>query len=97
MLQKWFNDNGIQPIIPENRSKCEQYFQNVLDLIFHNLHIEYNNRKILNPYEIDIWIDSLKLGFEINGGMHYKPAFGPRKDNKMKHFNHVLLEIIPNY
>ena len=45
-----------------------------LSLIF-----SFNDRHICDGYELDIYIPSLKLGFEINGIFHYKPIFGQDK------------------
>ena len=68
-----------------NVSKLEVYLQK--ELIVQNnkgsyifkLLFEFNNRLICNGYELDIYIPTLKLAFEINGIFHYKPIFGQDK------------------
>lgn len=45
---------------------------------------EYNNRNICDGLELDIFIPELKLAFEINGIVHYKPIYGEEKFNKIK-------------
>lgn len=40
------------------------------------LKIVTNDRKVLNGFEIDIWIPSLKIGIEYNGPHHFYPIYG---------------------
>jgi len=44
----------------------------ILKIIIPNTNISYNNRKIIKPYEIDIYIEKYKLGFEYNGMFWHK-------------------------
>jgi hypothetical protein len=58
-----------------NISKLEAFLQKELkgfDFIF-------NDRKICDGYELDIYLPKLHLAFEINGIFHYKPIFGMEK------------------
>lgn len=64
-----------------NRSKLEFWLEIKLAIIYPNLIIEYNNRSAINA-ELDIYIPSLKLAFEINGLFHYEPIFGVDKLEK---------------
>lgn len=64
-----------------NRSKLETWIEEQLTYLYPNLPIEYNNRSAINA-ELDIYIPSLKLAFEINGIFHYEPIFGVDKLNK---------------
>ena len=41
-------------------------------------------RNIIKPYELDIYIPSLKLAFELNGIYHYEPIHGSDKLNKIQ-------------
>jgi len=66
-----------------NRSKLELWLEEQLAFIYPNLIIEYNNRSAINA-ELDIYIPSLKLAFEINGIFHYEPIFGVDKFEKTK-------------
>jgi hypothetical protein len=43
-----------------------------------NLDILFNDKTILNS-ELDIYIPSLRLAFELNGILHYKPIYGTKK------------------
>lgn len=57
------------------RSKIEKWIEIQLNNLFPNLEILFNDIKTINS-ELDIYIPSLKLAFEINGIFHYKPIFG---------------------
>lgn len=56
-------------------SKLELYLQKNLN----GYNFEYNNRKICNGLELDIFIPELKLAFEINGVFHYEAIYGLEK------------------
>jgi hypothetical protein len=60
------------------RSKLEQYIELKLSEIYPNLQILYNNKEAIKS-ELDIYIPSLKLAFELNGIFHYEPIFGEDK------------------
>lgn len=66
-----------------SRSKLECYIENELSKLYPNLHIDYNKIDTINA-ELDIYIPSLKLAFELNGIFHYEPIFGTEKLNKTK-------------
>lgn len=57
------------------RSKFEKYCEEQLSKDFPELTIEYNQTSLIN-YELDIYIPSLKLAFELNGIFHYEPIYG---------------------
>ena len=61
-------------------SKLEIFLQSMLE----GYRFEYNNRNICDGLELDIFIPELKLAFEINGIVHYKPIYGEEKFNKIK-------------
>ncbi len=58
-----------------NRSKLEKWLETKLYEIYPNLFILYNERKTIKG-ELDIYIPSLKLAFELNGPFHYENIFG---------------------
>jgi hypothetical protein len=60
------------------RSKLEIYLEGQLKLLYPDLEILFNNKDIINS-ELDIYIPSLKLAFELNGLFHYEPIFGENK------------------
>jgi hypothetical protein len=53
-------------------SKLEKYLK---DKILTTLKPKclFNSRKIINPYELDLYFPDYKLGIEFNGIIHYKP------------------------
>lgn len=60
------------------RSKLEQYLENELVNKYPDLNIHFNHKDAINS-ELDIYIPSLKLAFELNGIFHYEPIFGNDK------------------
>lgn len=61
-----------------SRSKLEKWIEEKLTQKYPSLHIEYNKTTAINA-ELDIYIPSLKLAFELNGIFHYEPIFGEKK------------------
>lgn len=74
------------------RSKLEIYLEAKLTELFPNLKILYNDRNILGGLELDIYIPSLKLAFELNGPFHYIPAFGQEKLEKIQDNDSLKLQ-----
>ena len=60
------------------RSKLEKWIEKTLTTKYPTLHIDYNKTNAINA-ELDIYIPSLKLAFELNGIFHYEPIFGEEK------------------
>lgn len=58
-----------------NRSKLELWIESELLSEYPDLEIHFNRRDTING-ELDIYIPSLKLAFELNGIFHYEPIFG---------------------
>jgi hypothetical protein len=59
------------------RSKLEAWIEQKLNVLYPNLCI-FNGKKAINS-ELDIYIPSLRLAFELNGITHYKPIYGEKK------------------
>ncbi len=62
-------------------SKLEKWLQIRLPIIYPNLDIHFNRKDAINS-ELDIYIPSLKLAFELNGIFHYEPIYGKDKLDK---------------
>lgn len=60
------------------KSKLEKIIEAQLKIIFPDLEILFNNKTIVKS-ELDIYIPSLNVAFEINGIFHYKPIYGTDK------------------
>lgn len=60
------------------RSKLEIWIEEQLTALYPNLDILFNNKEAINS-ELDIYIPSLNLAFELNGIFHYEPIFGSDK------------------
>jgi len=56
-------------------SKLELWLQKQLEPLYPNLKFEFNQKDVINS-ELDIYIPSLKLAFELNGIYHYEPIHG---------------------
>jgi hypothetical protein len=57
------------------RSKLEKWIEEQLTVLYPSLEIHYNKTNVINA-ELDIYIPSLKLAFELNGIFHYEPIYG---------------------
>lgn len=60
------------------RSKLEIWLETQLLILYPNLDLIFNCKEIINS-ELDIYIPSLQLAFELNGIFHYEPIYGPEK------------------
>lgn len=60
------------------RSKLEVWLESQLKEKYTNLEILYNKSDAINS-ELDIYIPTLSLAFELNGIFHYEPIFGSKK------------------
>lgn len=65
------------------RSKLELWIQEQLTKLYPNLEIHYNKTSAINS-ELDIYIPSLNLAFELNGVFHYEPIYGVDKLQKIQ-------------
>lgn len=71
---KYLNSN-----MPRNRrSKLEFWIENKLKEHYPKLKIKFNDRKICDGLELDIYLPKLQLAFELNGIFHYEPIFGKK-------------------
>ena len=65
------------------RSKLEIWLEKQLTILYPNLHIDYNKKDTIGS-ELDIYIPSLNLAFELNGIFHYEPIYGSDKLNQIQ-------------
>lgn len=65
------------------RSKLEKWLESKLSELYPKLEIHYSRKDAINS-ELDIYIPSLKLAFELNGIFHYEPIFGEEKLNQIQ-------------
>jgi hypothetical protein len=65
------------------RSKLEIYLENKLQELYPNLEFHFNGKDTIGS-ELDIYIPSLKLAFELNGVFHFEPIYGEKKLNQIK-------------
>jgi len=64
-------------------SKLEVWLSKQLPSLYPNLEFHFNRKDAING-ELDIFIPSLKLAFELNGVFHFIPVFGQDKLAKMQ-------------
>lgn len=60
------------------RSKLEVWLEEQLTILYPSLEIHFNQKTAINS-ELDIYIPSLNLAFELNGIFHYEPIYGTNK------------------
>ena len=75
--------NNQHKIIGIRRSKLEAYLEEQLTKMYPKLQILFNDKQTINS-ELDIYIPSLNLAFELNGIFHYEPIYGQDKLNQIK-------------
>jgi len=59
-------------------SKLEVWLSKQLQQLYPNLEFQFNQKEAINS-ELDIYIPSLRLAFELNGIFHYEPIYGSEK------------------
>ncbi len=64
--RRWFKSGS------KTLSVGEKKLRKVCKWLFRNQKLIYNNRKTLGGLEIDVYVPSLKIGFEFNGPQHYR-------------------------
>lgn len=65
------------------RSKLEIWIENQLSNNYQNLNMIFNGKESIDS-ELDIYIPSLSLAFELNGIVHYEPIYGSDKLSLIK-------------
>ena len=66
------------------RSKLEKWLEIKLLEKYKHLNPLFNDKQAINS-ELDIFIPSLRLAFELNGIFHYEPIFGQEKLSDIQH------------
>lgn len=79
--------NNKHKKIGKRRSKLEKYLERQLNNDFKDVLIITYNSKNEIKYELDIYIPSLNLAFEINGIYHYQPIHGDEKLLKIQNID----------
>jgi hypothetical protein len=70
--------NNKHKVSGNRRSKLEIWIEERLKNLYPHLEILYNKSDAINS-ELDIYIPSLNIAFELNGIFHYEPIFGINK------------------
>jgi hypothetical protein len=75
--------NNLHKTKGNRRSKLEIWLEEKLPSLYPNLQFKFNSKEEINS-ELDIYIPSLKLAFELNGIYHYEPIHGVDKFNQIQ-------------
>lgn len=75
--------NNTHKTTGNRRSKLEEWLEEQLAILYPSLEIIYNDKNTINS-ELDIYIPSLKMAFELNGIFHYEPIYGDDKLQKIQ-------------
>lgn len=77
------------------RAKLEKWLEEQLNRIYPQLRIDFNQTSAIKA-ELDIYVPSLRVAFELNGVFHYEPIFGSDKltqtQNKDRYKYHACTE-----
>jgi hypothetical protein len=65
------------------RSKLEIWLEDEITKLYPNLQIDFNKKDTIGS-ELDIFIPSLNIAFELNGIFHYEPIYGVNKLNQIQ-------------
>ena len=65
------------------KSKLEYYLESKLKNLYPDLEIHFNRKDAINS-ELDIYMPSLRLAFELNGIFHYEAIYGENKLNQIQ-------------
>lgn len=65
------------------RSKLEIWLEDQLTNLYPDLDFLFNNKETIKS-ELDIYIPSMKLAFELNGIFHYEPIYGEDKLQRIR-------------
>ena len=79
--------NNTHKTTGTTRSKLEIWLEQQLTINFPQLNILYNDKLTINS-ELDIYIPSLNIAFELNGIFHYEPIFGSDKLSSIQNNDH---------
>ncbi len=69
------------------RSKLEVWLEEQLATLYPNLEILYCDKQAING-ELDIYVPSFRLAFELNGIYHYEPIHGQSKLDQVQSNDH---------
>lgn len=75
--------NNTHKTTGNHRSKLECWLETKLTMLYPTIEIHFNRKDTIES-ELDIYIPSLKIAFELNGIYHYEPIHGSDLLNKIK-------------
>jgi hypothetical protein len=58
-----------------------------LPILYPDMEFHFNRKDTINS-ELDIYIPTLSLAFELNGIFHYEPIYGPDKLSQIQNNDH---------
>ena len=90
-------DDICSHMISNSYSVPQLILLSIIKKLFYNDIVTYNNKKIIAPYEIDVYLDKYKLGFEYDGKLwHNDNKIDLIKDKLCQDKNITLIRLKEN-
>jgi hypothetical protein len=93
-ISLYVNENSIQHLIDYHKSMVESDIVDVIRSIDSKCRIIRNDRKLISPYEIDIYLPEYRIGIECNPTVTHNSSIGDPWTNEPKDYKYHQMKSI---